>query len=437
VPGGTLIDLPYDAYEEKLAVTRRALATDTPAIYEASFLAENVFVAVDILARETGGWRVIEVKSSTSVKEQHLPDAAIQVHVLRAAGVPVTGADVMVLNRACTFPDLSDLFTRTNVTPIVDALLPDLPRRIREQLAILAGPLPEVPVGPHCDVPYECPFKARCWPQPPEHHVRTLYYMKAFSAGFEARGWHTIFDLPPGIASNPQADRQCRAVKAGRLLVEGDLAGALERFRSPIAFLDFETVGPAIPVWDGCHPYDQVPAQFSCHVEATDGAMAHHAWVADGPGDPRPELARRVIEACRGARTVVAYNAPFEKGCLERIALALPGMAGELREVAARLADPLPVVREHVYHPAFGGSFSLKTVLPALVPDLDYADLPIADGETATLALTRLMLEGVAISRPEREATRQALLRYCERDTLALVRVLERLREIAREPAAG
>jgi hypothetical protein len=434
VPGGTLIDLPYDAFDDKLAATRTALATGTPAIYEASFLAEDVFVAVDILARETGGWRVIEVKSSTSVKEQHLPDAAIQVYVLRAAGLAVTGADVMVLNRACTCPDFSNLFTRTDVTPVVDALLADLPRRIREQLDALAGPLPRVPVGPHCDAPYVCPFKSRCWPQRPEHHVGTLYYMKAFSAGFEARGWHTIHDLPPGIASNPQADRQCRAVKAGRMLVEGDLAGALEAFRSPIAFLDFETVGPAIPAWEGCHPYDQVPAQFSCHVETADGRLAHHEWVADGPADPRPELARRVIEACRGARTVVAYNAPFEKGCLERMAQALPALAGELRDIVARLADPLPVVREHVYHPGFGGSFSLKTVLPALVPDLDYAGLAIADGETAALALTQLVLEGDGIAQPEREATREALLRYCERDTLAMVRVLERLREIAGVP---
>jgi hypothetical protein len=434
LPGGTLIDLPYDAFTGKLAATQRALATDTPAIYEASFLADDVFVAVDILARESRGWRVIEVKSSTSVKAEHLADTAIQVHVARLAGVPVTGADVMVLNRECRFPDLGNLFRRTEVTNLVEDLLPDIPGLVRSQLGMLAGPVPTVAVGPHCDAPYECPFKSRCWPERPAHHVGTLYYMKGFAAGFEAQGWTTLHELPEGKATNPQANRQCRSVKAGRMLVEGDLAGALARFEGPLAFLDFETVAPAIPLWNGCRPYDQVPAQFSCHTEMAGGAMAHHEWVAEGPGDPRPEIARRVIEACRGARTVVAYNAPFEKSCLKRMAEALPGKAAALHDIIARLADPLPVVREHVYHPDFGGSFSLKTVLPALVPDLGYGGLAIADGGAAALALTRLVMEGDTLAAPERAATREALLRYCEVDTLAMVKVLERLRELAKIP---
>ena len=434
VPGGTLIALPYDAFQGKLAATQRALATDTPAIYEASFLADDVFVAVDILARETRGWRVIEVKSSTSVKAEHLSDAAIQVHVVRRAGVPVTGADVMVLNRECTFPDLGNLFKRTDVTNLVEDLLPDIPGLVRAQMAMLAGPLPTVAVGPHCEAPYECPFMSRCWPERPAHHVGTLYFMKSFAAGFEAQGWRTLFDLPEGKATNPQANRQCRSVRAGRMLVEGDLAGALGRFEGPLAFLDFETVGPAIPVWNGCRPYDQVPVQFSCHAETAGGAMAHHAWVAEGPGDPRPEIARRLIEACRGARTVVAYNAPFEKSCLKRMAEALPDLAPALYDIIARLADPLPVVREHVYHPDFGGSFSLKAVLPALVPELSYAGLTIADGGAAALALTRLVMAGDGIAEPERAATREALMRYCKVDTLAMVKVLERLRELANGP---
>ena len=122
VPGGVLIDLPHTDYEGKVAETQRAMEAGAPAIYEASFVADHVFVAVDILAREPRGWRVIEVKSTTSLKEQHLPDAAIQVHVLRQTGLAVTGAEVMVLNRACTYPDLSDLFTRHDVTTKVEAM---------------------------------------------------------------------------------------------------------------------------------------------------------------------------------------------------------------------------------------------------------------------------------------------------------------------------
>ncbi len=434
VPGGTLVDAPWESFEARLAATREALASDTPAIYEAAFLADDVFVAVDILERAPGGWRLVEVKSSTTVKEQHVPDAAVQVHVLRKAGLAVTGADVMVLNRACTFPDLSDLFRREDVTRQVEALLPDVPGLVRAQIGMLRGALPVVPAGPHCHEPYECPFLARCWPPLPEHHVSTLYYMRRAADGFEARGWHTIHDLPDGLALNTQADRQRRAVQSGRLLVEGDLAGSLACFEGPLAFLDFETVMPAIPAWDGCHPYDQVPAQFSCHLERADGSLDHHAWVADGPADPRPEMARRVIEACRGARTVVAYNMAFEKGCLERMAQAVPALAGALRDVIARLADPLLVVRDHVYHPDFGGSFSLKRVLPALVPGLDYGDLEIAEGGLASVELARLVFDGDAMPADERRRRRDALLAYCERDTLAMVRLMERLRELSAAP---
>ena len=433
VPGGVLIDLPHTDYDGKLAATQRAIEAGAPAIYEASFVADNVFVAVDILKREPRGWRVIEVKSTTSLKDQHLPDAAIQMHVLRRAGLTVTGADVMVLNRACTFPDLSDLFTRHDVTAQVEALLAGIPAEVQSQLAMLTGPLPNVAIGPHCTQPYECPFLARCWPALPEHHVSTLFnVLKRRAAEFEAQGYATIHDLPDGVALNAPADRQRRAVQAGRMLVEGDLAGALERFEPPLAFLDFETVQFAIPIWDGCHPYDQVAAQFSCHRERQDGGHDHFEWVPEAPGDPRAEIARRVVEACAGARTVVAYYSAFEKSRLEELAQAVPVHAKALRDIVARLQDPLPVLREHVYHPDFGGSFSLKTVLPALVPELGYGDLEIAEGETASRELMQIVTGEPAFSLAASARRREALLRYCQRDTLAMVRVLSCLRELAR-----
>jgi hypothetical protein len=434
VPGGVLIDLPHTEYGGKLAATQQALASGVPAVYEASFVADHVFVAVDILVREPRGWRVIEVKSTTSLKDQHVPDVAIQVHVGRRAGLAVTGAEVMVLNRACTYPDLSDLFVRHDVTADVEAMLPSIPAEVQSQLSALAGPLPSVPVGPHCFEPYDCPFAARCWPVLPPHHVSTLYRLKRRAQEFEAQGYATIYDLPDGLGLNAQAERQRRAVQANCLLVEGDLARSLELFQGPLAFLDFETVQFAIPIWDGCHPFDQVPAQFSCHRARADGGLEHDEWAPEAPGDPRAEIARRVVEACAGARTVVAYNAGFEKCCLDTLANAFPDQAAALRDVISRLADPLPIVREHVYHPDFGGSFSLKSVLPALVPTLAYEDLEIAEGETASRALMQLVVDDGTLTPAERAPRREALLRYCERDTLAMVRVLSRLRELA-QPA--
>jgi len=216
------------------------------------------------------------------------------------------------------------------------------------------------------------------------------------------------------------------------LIVEPDLAAALRDLEPPLAFLDFETVGLPIPVWNGCHPYDAVPVQFSCHVEDAGGCLTHHEWLAEGPGDPRPALAERLIRACSSVRTIVVYYAAFERDCLQRMADALPALADPLRSFAGRLVDLLPMVRNHVYHPAFGGSFSLKSVLPAMVPELRYDLLPISDGQTASLELERLMFQEAEMAPEARAQLREDLLRYCQQDTWGLVKLLERLRLLAR-----
>ncbi len=477
VPDGVLVDVPHNAFAQRIATTRELLARRTPAIYEASFVAGDVYAAVDILERDGDRFRLIEVKSSTRLKAEHLPDVAVQLHVLRSSGLDVAHAELMHLNRECAYPDLSDLFVREDVTAAAEALQSGLPELIAGQLRMLAGGLPDVPIGEHCTKPYECPFMSRCWADVPEHHVSTLYRAPHGGAGLIALGFETIAELSPG-GLNAIQERQRLAVQTGCLIVEAGLADALRVFEAPLAFLDFETVGLAIPVWDGCHPYDQVPVQFSCDRLAPDGTIAHHEWLADGPGDPRPELARALVAACRGARTVVAYNAHFERGCIERLAEAVPELADDLLAIAARLADPLPIVRAHVYHPDFHGSFSLKSVLPALVPSVGinvgagfapniayptlsdvgaglaparagmatpatggtpgqsssnspYADLEIAEGATAAIELERLLFRGDAMTAAEKQHLRDALLRYCAVDTTSMVMLLDRLRELA------
>ncbi len=439
VPGGVLVDVPHFLVERRVARTAELLAGGAPVVYEASFLADGVFVAVDILERSPDGFTLVEVKSTTTLKDEHVPDAAIQAHVLRRAGVAVPRVEVMHLNRECRYPDLANLFVRRDVTERVAALLPALPPEIRAQLAMLAGPRPDVPIGPHCTSPYECPFLARCWPVRPEHHVGTLYRVGKRAAELEAAGYATIADLPPGMNLGPIGERQRRAVRTGEVVVEPALAEALEALRPPLAFLDFETVAPAIPVWTGCRPYDAVPVQFSVLVDAGDGPPVHREYLADGPGDPRPELAARLVEALEGSAPVVAYNASFERQCIRGLAEAAPRLAAPLAALESRVVDLLPVVRDAVYHPAFHGSFSLKTVLPALVPELSYDDLEIRDGERASVELERLMLEREpGADREQRELdfggrarTREALLRYCERDTWAMVKLLEKLRSLA------
>lgn len=209
------------------------------------------------------------------------------------------------------------------------------------------------------------------------------------------------------------------------MLVAPGLAAALAPFRvSPIGFLDFETIARAIPVWPGMAPWGQAAAQFSYHERGADGVLRHEAFLAEGPDDARPAIARRLIEATQSAKAVVMYSS-FERTQIRALARAVPELAAELTALDAKLIDLLPVVKNHVAHPDFRGSFSIKSVLPVLVPDLTYKDLVIVNGLVASVQIARLLFVADRIPVQERPRVRQDLLDYCHLDTLATVRLLE------------
>lgn len=431
VPGGIAIDYPHDRANDRLRATKHALAMNPPAIYGATFLADHVYVVADILERAPDGYHLIEVKSTTSVKEEHIPDVAIQTYVARASGIKVRRSQLMHLNRECRFPDLSNLFVREDITEAVEELVPILAEEVIEQLETLEGPYPALAVGEQCYDTKDCPFADRCWPDRSGHHVTTLHRLGLRRAHeLMQRGYDRIEDLPLDVTLPKLAQRQRRAVQEGEMVVGPKLAEALEAFRSPLAFLDFETVSLAIPIWYGCTPWQQVPAQFSCHVEDASGGYEHHAWLADAANDPREPLAKALIAACSGARCIVAYYASFEQACLDALIEALPHLARDLRSIKDRLVDLYPAVRDHVYHPEFYGSFSLKAVVPALIPEMNYGDLGIADGELASAEIARMLFKPETLSGPEREQLRSELLAYCARDTEVMVALLDRLRAL-------
>lgn len=435
VPGGELVGTPFIPLSERVELTRRALDAGAPVLYEAALAADGVVVVVDILERRAEGFAVIEVKQNTSVEPEHLLDIALQVHVARRSGLAVRRAEVMHLNRECRFPDLSNLFTRVDVTAQVEEILPTLPEAIAAERRAIAGPLPDVPIGDHCRRPEPCPFMGRCWEPLPEHHVTTLHGIRAKKlAALQDLNVTTIPDIPDDFELSDMHARQRRAIREAQVVVEPTLRPALEAIREPLAFLDFETVSRAIPVWDGCRPWEQVPAQLSCHVRREDGRVVHREWLALGLSDPRREVAVRLIEACRDARAVLAYNASFERGCILHLASVFADLEPALVAIAERLVDLLPMVRDGVYHPAFNGSFSLKAVAPALIPEVSYDDLTIASGGEATLELARLLLTTDLLDPDERENVRRQLLDYCKRDTWCLVRLLDRLRELGGQP---
>lgn len=429
-PDGRLIDFPYHEYEAKVAATLEALSERVPVVFEASFRADDVFVAVDVLEKRGDGFNLIEVKSSTSQKPEHIWDAAIQTHVLMENNVEVVKAEIMHLNKEHRNPDVGELFKRTDVTAEVEQFVPSVPDEIDRQLEMLTGPLPEKAIGSHCFAPRECPFMARCWPDVP-NHISTLYNVgPKKTCNFMQQGVHTIEDLPSGTKLPPAAQRQLKSLDGDRLIVEQTLRKSLEPFSGRVGHLDFETVMRAVPVWPGIRPWGPATAQFSYHEETGDGSFSHVGYLAEGPHDPRPELAQAMVDATAGADAIVTYSA-YEKRMIRELKEAVPDLAGSLIELESKLVDLLPVVRNNVYAPAFKGSFSLKAVLNPLVPDLTYDDLVIVDGRLASVEIARMLFVSHKIPVEERDRVRQDLLDYCERDTWATVKLLERLRDLA------
>jgi hypothetical protein len=431
-PGGVLIDLPHTEVDARLDATQAALENGAPAIFEASFRADDVFVAVDVLERNCDGFHLIEVKSSSSQKDEHIPDAAVQKYVLQQSGIDVRRVEIMHLNREFRHPDHGDLFQRTDVTTPVDEFLHRVPEEIQKQLDVIRGPLPDVSIGPHCLESRDCPFTDRCWPDVP-HHISELYNVGGKRVwDYMRKGIHTIPEIPPAKKLPEAARRQVRAIEQGKMIVEPGLAEALEPFQGPLGYLDFETVGRAIPVWPGLGPWHQATAQFSYHEETPDGSLSHVPYLAEGPEDPRPALAEALVRACAGARKIVTYS-PFERRCIRELQEAVPDLAEPLKEIEDKLIDLLPVIRDNVYDPDFHGSFSIKYVLTPLVPELTYKGLAIEDGQEASVDIARLLFEADELPPEERDRLRQNLLTYCKQDTEAMVMLLKRLRELARQ----
>jgi hypothetical protein len=428
-PGGVLIDLdPRDPGREPK--TRELIAAGVPAIFEATFIADSTYAAVDVLLRERDGFALIEVKSGKTAEDKYVLDAAVQTHVARAAGIDVRRVEIMHLNPEYVHPGPADLFVREDVTPKAEEFLRDIPERIQSLLAVLEGDLPEVRIGEQCRSPDECPFMSRCWPQDVDSvlNIPRMPYAKRF--GLYHSGTRSVADLPADVRLNAVQERHRRAITSGETVVEHALREALEPYRGRLGFLDFETVARAVPVWDGTTPWETIPAQFSYHEGLLGGPYAHQEFIASPGRDPRKELAKRLVEVTRGAERVVMYTG-FEATQIRSLQKAVPELAAELGVLLGKLIDLKKTVEQHVYHPEFGGSFSIKGVLPALVPGMTYDDAgAIAEGTEASALLAKLILHSDGMPEAERDQLRSELLAYCRLDTWAMVKLLEKLSDL-------
>ena len=234
-------------------------------------------------------------------------------------------------------------------------------------------------------------------------------------------------DIPDDFPLSERQRRACTAVQTGDPWFSGELRSELERLKYPLYFMDFESINPAIPRFSGMRPFDQLPFQWSLHVQREPNAGPEHCeFLSANSDDPRREFICSLCAVLGDRGSIVVYNQQFESQRLSELAAWQPEFVEQIKGIQSRLFDLLPIVRDHVYHPAFGGSYSLKAVLPALVPELTYEGMGVANGQDAGLAWESLLSGG--LDQSERDRTRTALLDYCRKDTLALVRLLDALR---------
>jgi predicted RecB family nuclease len=418
--------------EQAIRTTRDLIANpEVPAIFEAAFEDGGVFVRVDILHRRRDNrWRLIEVKSTADLKEQHLDDLAIQYRVVSRSGLDLASSCLAHVNRNYVYRDDSidvwRFFRIKNLTRRVERLLPKLTFQLRSELRVLAMPNPpDIPVGPHCTNPITC--ENRCNPPLPSDHIGYLPRLHASAAEeLEEMGVESILDIPDDFHLSERQRIACTSVQTGEPWFSAELGKELESLKYPLYFADFESVNPAIPRFSGMRPFDQLPIQWSVHVQRQpDAEPEHYEFLATDSRDPRREFINSLCSAIGESGSIVVYAA-FESQRLSELAAWLPEFAEWIKRIQHRLWDLLPIVREHVYHPAFAGSYSLKAVLPALAPELTYEGMEIANGQDAGLAWESLVHGG--LNEFDRERVRKALLDYCGQDTLALVRLLEMLR---------
>ena len=280
--------------------------------------------------------------------------------------------------------------------------------------------------GKHCMSPVTCEFFDRCNPPLPDDHIGYLPRLHASAEeALEEMGVESISDVPDDFELTEIQRRAATCVQTGEPWFNPELGAVLESLRYPLYFADFESVNPAIPRFAGMRPYDQLPFQWSVHVLREPGAdPEHYEFLATDASDPRREFIESLRNALGESGNIVVYS-PFESQRLSELGAHLPEFADRIMQIQARLWDLLPVVRNNVYHPAFAGSYSLKYVLPALVPEMTYESMPVANGQAAGLAWESL-IRG-CLDQVERDKIKNALLEYCGQDTLALVKLLEKL----------
>jgi len=436
-PDGVLIEEDNLHIKQALAATQKAIDSGAKVIYEGAFSFNGLLVRADILVKgKTGAWDVVEVKSATAMDDSHVEDIAFQYYVLKGAGLKLNKAGLLYLNKEYVRSgaiDVKELFKLDYVTKDVKSWQIKIKANIKNLVEILSQKKePVKEIGSFCNAA-DCGFSNYCWQDVPEASIYTLPRIKASKTEeLRAMGILNLADVPDTFKLSDNQKINLLCAKTGKPHVDAEnIRGFIDKLQYPLYFLDFETIAPAIPLYDGTRPYQQITFQASLHVQTKkNGKLKHIEFLGDAKTDPRKAMAKFLVDNMGTNGSIVAYNSAFECSRIKELAQSFPELSTALSNMLERFTDlAAPFRSGHYVHPDFRGSFSIKVVLPALVPSMTYKGLTVANGGDAQVAYLSLMSGKLAAS--EVKTLRDALKTYCGQDTLAMVEILKVLLKIA------
>lgn len=425
---------------EQIRLTQSLIEAGVTVIYEAAFSYDGLYCAVDILVKDGDDWKIFEVKSSSRLSAYHIFDTAIQVFVLQGCGLSIVDASVIRINRGYTRTGSVDLNSLFAVDSVIEKAR-RLTKEIKDDCARLRNVLrlesvPNTGIGSHCGYPYSCSFIPHCWKDIPDDSVFRL-------SGLSSREQFALHEESfTRLADVPLERLPPRMVPIVECFRSGAPVFDVKSIRSflqaavyPLHFLDFEALNPGVPLFEGGHPYDQIPFQYSMHIVTQPAGRADWKSFLAKPGtDPRREFALRLIADASTTGSLIVYNASFEKRILRDLMKSFPDLAADLEGISARMQDLVIVFKNKWYlHPRLFGKFGLKSVLPLIsAGELSYDNLPISDGSLAAAAYEDLCWE------TEREGSEKILTEletYCRMDTEALLIIWRELSRITNDSA--
>ncbi len=425
------IDLSKEEFKDNLIKSKEAIEKKLP-IFEAGLIHNECYSRADILVPVEDEWDIVEVKMGTKVKDINIHDVSFQKYVYEGFGLKIRKCFILHLNGDYVRQgdlDINELFTKTEITSEVEELMDNIEEKIELMLNVVNAKEPNVPIGAQCDDPYECPAKKECWAFLPKHNVFHLTRGKPRAVELFERGILKLKDIPEDfkLTGKQEIQRECD-ISGKPHLHKDKIKSFLNQLDYPLYYLDFETFSNAIPKFDGLKPYSQVPFQFSLHVVKEEGSEPEHfEFLYDGHDDPRKDFIEALIDVLGDSGSVVVYNQAFEISRLKELGETFPEHKEWVEGVLGRIVDLLVPFREFAYYNSDqNGSASIKYVLPVLT-DMSYSEMEIGSGSIASAEFYNMAYGDF---KGDREEVRKHLLKYCEMDTLAEVKIVDKLKEM-------